>query len=245
MLPSVPMSTLAAVAPLAAALLSASPAAGPTLDEIVARHLQAVGGEARVRAIRSLRHTGVMTLRVGDRTLQGPFVMEMKRPRKARMEADLSGLRMTEVFDGTAGFKILPGSDVPVAMSAEELAKQNVQAEFDPWLLDYKRRGVVAEYLGPAQVGDKPALKLALTLRGRAVHSYLDAATYLEIRRDHLGPDGQPTDEGLVTAFTSTGGLTMPQVLEITSKDKPLRTTIRFQKTEIDPDIPDARFGKP
>jgi hypothetical protein len=214
-------------------------------DTIARRHIEAVGGAARLRAINSIRHAGHMRLTAGAMTLDGPFVLEMKRPRKARMEATLGGTRTAQWFDGTAGWTLTQGATVALAMTREQLAEQEVQAEFDDWLLDYKARGVTVEYLGREPLGDTRALKLKVTYKGHAVHSYLDAATYLEIRRDHLGPDGRPVDQTLIGNYRDVGGLKVPFLAEITSRDKQVVSRLEFDEPELNADIPDSRFAPP
>ena len=101
------------------------------------------------------------------------------------------------------------------------------------------------EYLGETPVGSTQALKLKVTLRGHQLHMYLDARSYLEVRRDHLGPGGEPVDESIIGGYRRTDGVMTPVSMEATAKDKPVRTTLRFDKTELNVDIPDTRFGPP
>jgi outer membrane lipoprotein-sorting protein len=211
----------------------------------VARHIEAVGGAARLRAVRSMRFTGLMTVKIQDRVLAGPFVREMKRPKKARMEMEVNATRMVQAFDGSSGWKLLPGQAAPEPMSAQELRDQDIQAEFDDLLFDYKSRGVIVEYLGEAVVGSTPALKLKVALRGHELHMYLDARSYLEVRRDHLGPGGEPLDESVIGGYRRTDGVMTPVSMEATARDQSVRTTLRFDKTELNVDIPDSRFGPP
>jgi hypothetical protein len=122
---------------------------------------------------------------------------------------------------------------------------QEVLAEFDDWMLDYQSRGITIEVLGEEQLAGTRVLKLKLTNKGRAVHSYLDAATYLEVRRDHLGAKGEPIDQTLVGEYADVGGIKMPLKMETTSLEKPLVSRMQFEKPEMNADIPDSRFAAP
>jgi hypothetical protein len=90
-----------------------------------------------------------------------------------------------------------------------------------------------------------PSRKLKVTHKGHATHLYLDARTYLEVRSDRLDEKGAPRDQTLTRSYTTVQGLKVADVVEVTYANLPARLEIRFQKTEIDPDIPEARFGKP
>jgi hypothetical protein len=98
------MSTLAAMGCLAASLMTTKPAPAPSLDEVVTRHLDALGGAPRLRALRSLRRTGVVTLTVQGTPHKGTFRLEAKRPQKVRTEMSVAGSDALDVFDGTTGW---------------------------------------------------------------------------------------------------------------------------------------------
>jgi hypothetical protein len=230
--------TLASLSPLPAA-------AGLDVDTIARKHIEAVGGAARLRAIHSIRHSGTMKLTAGVMNLEGPFVLEMKRPRKARMQMTLGGTVSAQGFDGTAGWTLAPGATGSTPMTPEQLKEQEVLADFDDWLLDSKARGIAVELLGEEQLAGTRVLKLKLTNKGRAVHSYLDAQSFLEVRRDHLGPKGEPIDQTLVGDYAEVGGIKVPLKLETTSLEKPLISRMQFDKPELNIDISDSRFALP
>ena len=76
---------------------AAAPATAPavpalTVDEIVARHVEARGGAARLAAIRSLRLTGTSVFGGGDFRIEAEWALVVARPGRLRSELSLQGL---------------------------------------------------------------------------------------------------------------------------------------------------------
>jgi len=65
----------------------AVPAAAQTVDEIVARSLEARGGLERLEAVQSIRMSGRVS--AGDR--KAKIVIEVKRPARIRIETVVDG----------------------------------------------------------------------------------------------------------------------------------------------------------
>jgi hypothetical protein len=214
-------------------------------DEIVAKHLDAVGGATRLRALKSLRRTGRITLEAGDKVLEGPFVVETKRTRKSRMAAELNGLPTSQAFDGVVAWGMPLGKSTPEIVDPEQTRDREVESEFDEWLLDHKARGITIVSIDRERIGATDAIKLRLAFKGQQMLTYLDPATYVEIRRDHLSPDGTVRDETYLSDQREVGGLLFPTLVEITSVASGLKTSLRVLTIELDADIPDARFEMP
>jgi hypothetical protein len=152
---------------------------------------------------------------------------------------------MAEMFDGRSGWSLDDESGTLKRMPEEETREQEVAAEFDDWLLDYRKRGVTVEDLGAAQLGPTATRKLKLTYKGQSEHLYIDARTYLEVRRDELDQRGSPRDTTLSLLYTTVNGVTFPEVVEVTYLDAPSSMMLRTLKAEFDVDIPDSRFAGP
>jgi outer membrane lipoprotein-sorting protein len=239
------MTTLAAVGCLVASLMTAKPSPAPSLDEVAARHLEALGGAARLRAVRSLRRTGVVTLTVDGNPQNGTFAVEAKRPHKVRTEMSVGGSEALDVFDGTSGWTLDEETGQTRRMNEEEVREKLAPSQLDPWLLDFKERGITVVDLGAAEVGSVPVRKLKVSFRGLSSHLYLDARTWLEVRSERLDETGAVRYSTVVRGHTTVKGLKFPESIEVAYERVPARMSVRFEKTEIDPDIPDSRFAGP
>ena len=123
---------------LAVAVLTA-PALAQTVDEVIAKSLEARGGLDKLKAVRSIRMTGKMTMGPG---MEAPVTIEMKRPRNARIEFTIQGSTGVQAYDGQQAWGISPlGSQQPEPMPAEMAKELDDQADLDGPLVDYKEAG--------------------------------------------------------------------------------------------------------
>ena len=72
-----------------------------TVDQIIAKNIEAHGGLEKIKAQKTLRFSGRMTLGPG---LEAPAVMEQKRPGSFRLEITLQGLTAVQAYDGQTGW---------------------------------------------------------------------------------------------------------------------------------------------
>src|SRR5215472_9928553 len=160
---------------------SSSPA--PSLDELVAKNIEAKGGAQAVHALQSLRRTGTMLVNEGQIRLA--YIEIKKRPLEVRTEATLQGMTAVQAFDGREGWKISPfqGRKDPERMSADDLKELMEDAEMDGPLVDWKEKGSTIEYVGREDVDGTDAYKIKVTRKNGDVNFvYLDPDHFLEIR---------------------------------------------------------------
>src|SRR5437899_11655558 len=81
------------------------PVSAQTLDEIIAKNIQARGGMEKLKAAKTTRFTGKITVGPG---LEAPLVLEHKRPNSVRFEITLQGLTAVQAYDGKSGWSIMP-----------------------------------------------------------------------------------------------------------------------------------------
>src|SRR2546428_11497195 len=93
----------------------------PTVDELVAKNVQAKGGADKLRALQSVRLTGKLLIRQGQVELR--YVELKARPNKIRSEATLQGMTAINAYDGKEGWRISPfqGRKDPEKMSADDV----------------------------------------------------------------------------------------------------------------------------
>src|SRR5438874_13379319 len=87
----------AAIAACVGSLLLASAAAAQTVDDIVAKNLQARGGADKIKAVQTLK----MTAKLNSQGMDLPMTLYAKRPNLTRKELTLGAQKMLFVFDGT------------------------------------------------------------------------------------------------------------------------------------------------
>jgi outer membrane lipoprotein-sorting protein len=228
--------------------LAGSSAQALTVDEVIAKNLEARGGKDRILAIRSLKMTGRMSLHSG---MDAPYSLEWKRPNRMRIEFSVMGMTGIQACDGADAWAVMPfmGKTEPERMADEERNRLVESADVDGPLVDYRRKGHRIELLGKELIEGTEAYKLELTRKnGDKSFVYLDAETGLEIKED-----GKTTMLGHEEEFESTFG-------DYKAVDGVLFAHFRVRKTKgakangqqvtietvvLNPDEPEERFRMP
>jgi len=232
-----------AVASLAPVLANAQ-----TLDEIVAKHLAARGGAARIAAITSLRTTAKARAQGGREAI---VVRELKRPDRIRLEFTVQGVTGVYAYDGERGWRVSPfdGELEPEPMSPERTRAAIEWSDIGGPLLDWKAKGHHLELVGrESAAGEHEAWKLKLRLKdGDVRYLYLDTQSLLQVRTEatrNLG--GRPVEvETTFGDYREAGGVQFPHALEVGIKGRPSRLRILVETIEVNPVLDEARFRMP
>lgn len=161
-----------------------SPAASAqTVDEVVARHVAARGGEAKLKAIHTIKIT---------RTIGTPFnrvnvVSYKKRPSLLRIEQAPAGQPpIARGVNADAAWDTTPRG-VTLRSAALAAETREIDADFDGDLLvDWKAKGHKVTLDGKEAIGGADTYKLTVTTPSGVVRTInLDAATYLDVQ--HAG----------------------------------------------------------
>jgi hypothetical protein len=233
---------------LIAATAFAQDKSQPTVDELIAKNIEAKGGANAVHGLQTLRLTGNMLVQEGQ--IQLAFVQTRKRPDDVRSEASLQGMTQIEAYDGKDGWRIAPffGRKDPERMSADDVKALVEDAEMDGPLVDWQAKGNTVEYLGTEDVDGTPAHKLKVTRKnGDVSFVYLDPDHFLEIRvltqrTRHGAQEEIETDLG---DYEKAGGVFVPTSIEFGRKGDPDKQKIIIDKVEANVPVDDTIFHFP
>src|SRR5437773_9291859 len=102
-------------------------ASAQTIDEVIAKNIQAKGGADKLKSVRSLRTTA----KFSQGSFRADFRQENKRADKVREEFIIQGLAQVQAYDGKAGWQISPfgGRKDPELLSQDDLKSLIVDAE--------------------------------------------------------------------------------------------------------------------
>jgi len=231
---------------LAAALLSAGPApADESLDDVLARHYEAVGGIDAWKAVENCRMTGRLAMPQG---MEAPFAMTFLRPMKTRLEFSAQGMTGIQVYDGEKAWAILPfgGSTEPQIMPEEHAKIMREQSDFDGPLMDWQEKGNQVELVG--KESDEGVYHLKVTLdSGDVRHYFLDAESYLPTRLEATAMV-QGNEMAIETSFRDyrrVGDLLMPHTIESKPKGAPGGQVLSFDTVEINVELAEDLFLMP
>ena len=217
-----------------------------TVDEIIAKNIQAHGGMAKLKSIQSIRMTGDFD--AGG--MQAGFTQVFKRPMKIRIEASIQGLTMIQAYDGQSGWQVIPftGKKDAEPMAADDLKNFQEQADFDGPLVDYKQKGHKVELVGKEKVEGTNVYHLKVTLKnGDIVYDYLDPDTFIEIRREiQQFIRGSVRDRVVgLGSYKPVAGVMFPFSISQGPKNHPDEQTTTVQKMEVNVPIDPADFALP
>ena len=243
---------LVLIAAAGASAQAPAPAPAPTLtvDEIIAKNLQAKGGAEKWQAVKSVKMTGKMTAQGTEM----PLTVYAMRPNFNRQEITMAAGKAIQAFDGTNAWVVNPmlGIDTPqqVPGPAAEHAKNS--ADFDGALINYKAKGNIIEFVGMEKLDlkllgmEKPDLRdvfhLKVTAKGGPVQHYLlDADTGLELRTSTELDLGNGQKQTLTTAmsdYKAVNGIMLPHTVIQTAGDRPVLqwkiSTVEFNSVPDD-----------
>ncbi len=222
-------------------------ASAQTVDEIVAKHLAARGGAAKIAAIESLRTTAKAR---GPEGREAIVVREVKRPDRIRLEFTAQGVTGVYAYDGERGWRVSPfdGDMEPEPMPPEGTRSAIEWSDIGGPLVDWKAKGHRVELAGRDSLEGRGAWKLKVTLKnGDVRYIYLDARSLLHVRTEAArNVAGHPIEtETTFGDYRETAGVLFPHVVEIGVKGRPSRLRILVQTVEVNPVLDDARFRMP
>jgi hypothetical protein len=220
----------------------------PTVDELIAKNIEAKGGATALHNLQTLRLSGKMLVRQGQ--LELAFLQIRKPPDEVRDEASVQGMTQIEASDGKEGWKVSPffGRKDPERMSADDVKALIEDANIDETLVDWQSKGSTIEYLGTEDVDGTPAHKLKVVRKnGDVSFVYLDPDHFLEIRvvtgrMRHGAYEEEETDLG---DYEQAGGVFVPTSIEFGRKGAPDKQRIIIDKVEANVPVDDAIFHFP
>jgi outer membrane lipoprotein-sorting protein len=219
---------------LAVPVFGAAPPApsARSVDEIVRRHVDAIGGKAQWAKVHSLLIKG-----------SGPYAMTTwiwKEPGKVRTEerdAEGSGHAVITASDGTHAWvsNTFRGPATPRPLAPEELRRWQTGLAIRSDLLDLPAKGAALTLLGEEKVNGKDAYKLSLKRDDRdEVLLWIDTRTFLLVQRARTttAPWGGTTTVATpLTDYRRVEGVMIPHAIGET-----------LLIVEVNPEIADAAF---
>lgn len=219
-----------------------------SVDQLVAKNIEAKGGAQAVDALDSVKLSGKMLVNQGQ--LEFGFTQIKKEPGAVRSEISLQGMTMVQAFDGKEGWQISPfqGRKDPEKMSADDTKSMIEDAEIAGPLVDWKEKGSTVEYLGTEDVDGTLAHKLKVTRKnGDVSYVYLDPDHFLEIRivSQRVEKGVQVETETDLSDYEKVNGVYLPFAIEAGRKGGSDKQKLILEKAEGNVPVDDAIFKFP
>jgi hypothetical protein len=199
-----------------------------TVDEIIAKNVQAHGGMEKMKAVQSVRITG----KLNAGSFRAGFMQENKRPDKVREEQIIQGLAAVQAYDGKTGWQVNPFGG---RRDAELLSQDDL-------------KGHKAELVGHDSVEGTDCYKIKLSLKNGDVRYYfLDTDSFLELKIETQS-NIRGTIQYAETYFgdyEEVKGLYYSFAFESGAKGDTNRVKFAVDKVEINMPLEDSLFSMP
>ncbi|MEE8526584.1 MAG: hypothetical protein V3T72_21825 [Thermoanaerobaculia bacterium] len=218
-----------------------------TLDEIIAKNIEARGGMEALKAVESARIQGKMAMGQG---MEAPVTITFKRPNKVRMEFVIQGMTGITAYDGETGWGVMPfmGKTEPEPLADDQLKEIVDRSDFDGPLVDWQEKGHTVELVGMTDVEGTPAYELKITKKnGDVVRTFLDTEYFLEFRQKGKR-NVQGNDMVIISTlgdYKEVGDLVMAHSFEATPEGTEFKQTVTLENVELNVEVDDAIFDMP
>ncbi|MCG8461627.1 MAG: DUF1579 family protein [Holophagales bacterium] len=220
---------------------SLSAAENMSVDELVARHIEARGGSDAWKAVESIRTEGDFE----SFSKIDPFTRVQLKDRRFYMEYHLGGRPVTKAHDGETAWWINSMRDPGVKkIKGPDLLVAERQRDFPNPLFDAGKYELTL--IGPSEIDGIETLQIDLKRPDDTSESWhLDPSTYLEVARVSPGSDfGRPMPQRtFYDDFRSVDGVMIPHYIETQWYT---RNRVQHVKSvEINPELDPSIFEMP
>lgn len=229
---------------MAASVLSVVAVRAQTADEIINKHIEALGGKDKLSTIKTVYTEYDMEV-MGQQASGTTWLVNGKAYKN---EVDFGGQKIVQCFTDKGGWALNPltGQTAPEAMPAEQVKMSQGQLDVGGPLLNYAAKGNTVELLGKDSINGKGAFKLKLKGKEGTESTYwIDPASYyvlkstvkanvngMDIETSVVFSNYKKTDYGFVVPTNTE--ITLPQVtLNVTSKKVEINKEVDMKVFEM------------
>jgi hypothetical protein len=185
-----------------------------TADEIITKHIEALGGKAKLLTLQTLVREGALNYNGMDI----PLTLTSEQSKGFRMDINVMGTKGYQINTMDAGWRYMPfqGSTSVEEMNADQVKEGQDDLDIQGELVDYAAKGHKVELMGKEKNDGAETYKLKLTDKNGLVKQfYIDATTYYINKASRISKvDGQEkvmdvsysnykkTAEGFIIAHT-------------------------------------------
>ena len=151
----------------------------PTVDEVLERYYDAIGGFSTLKQVNSKIIRGTYFEPKYDLMMSSEMIYSRPNSRLMKAEGKLIGY-VFEAFDGNTMWEYYKGDTIPRIMSGEAYKAGSKGAEFDESFVDYQAKNFKAKLTGIELVNSEKCYSIEVIMDdGYAKIYYFDTKTYL------------------------------------------------------------------
>jgi len=163
------------------ASFSISTVSAQTADEIIKKHVDAIGGAENWKKVKSIIQTGSMTVQGADVSI----VRSVAHGQGARSEISLMGMTGYEIVTPTEGWNFMPfnGQTKAEPKTADDVKEGQEDLDAQGSLVDYAAKGHTVELLGKEDVDGTECFKVKVTYKsGRTETLFFDPTSFYLVK---------------------------------------------------------------
>ncbi|MBD2753446.1 LolA-like protein [Spirosoma validum] len=217
-----------------------------TADEVITKHVAALGGADKIAAIKTLEYEQTMSIQGMDLTSKSTFIVG----KSMRSDISVMGQQITNVIDGDKGWMINPmmGGNTPQDMPAEALKSIKSATEPPMFQLAYAKSDKIPyELAGKEKFDGKDVFTIKTTRPEGTFNYYVDASSYQLL--GFKGTVSMGGQQGETTAkfsdYKAVDGVNIPYSSEITAPGAPGTITAKLTKVSVNGTVDQTIFAKP
>lgn len=201
-------------------------------DEIVKKHIEAIGGKDNWAKVKSMKMESSMKAN-GAEIKVTIYQVDKKA---MRQNIALMGMEGYNIITNTEGWTYMPfqGQTKPEPMTADDVKKSQDQLNLQDEFITYKDQGKKLEYVGKDDVDGTECFKLKMTDKeGIETTFYIDPSNYYTIKQtvkmkvngkevegSTMFGDYKKLEEGIVYPYSVSGGWGETQVTSLVINPK-------------------------
>ena len=148
-----------------------------TADEVITKHIDAIGGADNWKKVNSMKMEGLLQANGADVNV----TVTILHGKGMRQDISVMGMTGYEIVTPTEGWNFMPfqGQQEPEAKTPEALAEAQDNLDAQGGLIDYTAKGHKVELLGKEDVEGTECFKLKLTKKGGSVSTlFIDPKSF-------------------------------------------------------------------
>jgi hypothetical protein len=219
-----------------------------TADEIIAKHIEAIGGEAAWKKVNTIKMEATISAEAAAGMSIG-WTMTAVRDKAARMDISVMGMSQSMAVSGDKGWSTNPfaGKADPEPMTADQIKSMSDMYDVDGSFVGYKEKGYKVEYLGVEDVEGTEAHKIKIVKSAtKTDYSFIDPTTFYEIKMIQVETvDGKEVESASVMSdFRKQDGLVFAFSMQ---QANPMmgNSTITTTAVTINPAVDEKIFEMP
>ena len=209
-----------------------------TADEIIDKHLQAIGGKEKLKSLNSVIMEGKVSAQGTDITMS-TMILNKKG---FRLDFSLMGMEAWVIMRPDSGWSFMPfqGQTKPDAIPMDQLKESMDRLDLSSQLCEYKEKGNTVEYLGMDDVEGTDCHKFkVLSKNGKLTYFLIDPKSFYIVKaisKEKAGGKEFDAEVKFSNYKEVEGGYVFPYMIE--SNNGPFEIT----KITVNVPIDDSKF---